>query len=371
LEDTLFTEKFMPLAQIPDTLPDELRKQWRKHWQENTAGLAELEKRFENPPPLPERVFKTGELAGMLLPELRYYRLLCRLERWQLEFALQNKDVPEIKRVLRRLDIITAASSREATLIGGLVWIACENIRLDGLERLLESNLLSDADWRNISAELEKTESQVPVIHERALYSEAIFDLDFFEMYKRPKIARNVTVPVQSFRWIFPQLWWQFALDKAALMKNFNVTDFTHMRDMPKSPFFMCNMLLPALQNAGYKFYALTARIRSMRTLIAADEIRRTRGSFPETLENLPLDPFSGKPLQYRKGDVRREVLHCAQSPDDGNRIFEERLIITAPAVQVWSVGANKLDDDGFSGKQTGNDGHRPDDVRAMIRQKP
>ncbi len=111
-------------------------------------------------------------------------------------------------------------------------------------------------------------------------------------------------------------------------------------------------MLLPG-NRTGNKFYALTARVLAMQTLLRAEEHRRKYGDYPETLSELPIDPFSGKTMLYRYGtaEVTELVLEPSRTEDDTSRngYVLKPQTTQAKVVQVWSVGPNGQDDGGVS----------------------
>lgn len=120
-------------------------------------------------------------------------------------------------------------------------------------------------------------------------------------------------------------------------------------------------MILPALQVSGHMFTELTARARAMQALLKAEAHRREYGDFPETLSDLPIDPFTEKPMLYRYGDVKvcEGVLHTAPGEET---VWLDMAFRQVKAVQVWSVGKNGEDDGGV------NDGHGTSDPCARIR---
>jgi len=124
-------------------------------------------------------------------------------------------------------------------------------------------------------------------------------------------------------------------------------------------------MLLPAL-TAGKRFSAVTARLRAMQALIAAEQYRRQYGKWPEQLENLPEDPFTSEPLRYHYGEC--VYTHKVATWDEESRSWRvESELRTAPGVQVWSLGPDKIDDRGLQRAEQ-EDGRRSDDIRALLR---
>ena len=96
----------------------------------------------------------------------------------------------------------------------------------------------------------------------------------------------------------------------------------------------------------------------ALQALLRAEEHRRKYGEYPETLSNLPIDPFSGKPMLYRYGttDVTELVLQLTEVPsmtkDEPSHKHYELTSQSrqAKVVQVWSVGPNGQNEGGISG---------------------
>ena len=72
-------------------------------------------------------------------------------------------------------------------------------------------------------------------------------------------------------------------------------------------------------------------------------------------MTDMPIDPFSGKPMLYRYGIV--ELPEVVRSKDDSDDIPDLKTpqLRAVKGVQVWSVGVNGKDDGGvmqvFGGK--------------------
>ncbi|MBP5729747.1 MAG: hypothetical protein J6X19_00955, partial [Clostridia bacterium] len=117
------------------------------------------------------------------------------------------------------------------------------------------------------------------------------------------------------------------------MLRNYLAPDLAHFKpSLDNIQLFMNNMLTPASEAAGHRFYALTARTRGMRALIRAEKYRRGHGTFPKTLPDLPEDPFTGKPLVYEVG--RAEISERVWKKTVDEATTERR---TADVVQVHS----------------------------------
>ncbi|MBP5182820.1 MAG: hypothetical protein J6331_07325, partial [Lentisphaeria bacterium] len=207
-----------------------------------------------------------------------------------------------------------------------------------------------------------------------SMYSEAVLVQDVFRGLETGTLTKSV--PFAELRFFYPQLWLQCSLDKQFILQKYSAEDFSCVsRDPPRSAFFMSNLLFPESWRIGYRFFGLTARARAMRALLRAELYCRTHGKFPETLPDLPLDPFTGKPLLYRCGnaEIIEEVLELVREVDaaDGKKVREFYELRPRKrrtrVVQVWSVGPNRRDDGGLREGHGGRPGDK-DDFCAKIR---
>ncbi len=113
--------------------------------------------------------------------------------------------------------------------------------------------------------------------------------------------------------------------------------------------------------NVQHKFDQLSARYRAMHALIGVELEKRKTGKYPDRLENPPVDPFTGKPMQYQKGRIP-----VTESVWNVNlKRFEENKVRTAEGIAIWSLGANGKDDQGLNRYGGGQEGS--DDIRAKV----
>jgi len=111
-------------------------------------------------------------------------------------------------------------------------------------------------------------------------------------------------------------------------------------RPMPSSPgqlkgvmenryFFLVRSLISVSESVEQKYFIFDARMSMLRIACALEEFRQQKGSFPAALEELPpaflsalpIDPYNHAPFHYQRA--------------------------TAGTFQLYSVGANRLDDHG------------------------
>jgi hypothetical protein len=247
----------------------------------------------------------------------------------------------------------------EFFVIGSLIWLNTENMRLDAMEKLLESRLLTDDDLKRLDNDLTSLEERIPINHNQAMFTEAAFGQDGIWGLETGE-TEDTKVAFADLRWFYPQLWLQASLDKNNLLKQYLVKDFADFCSEPVPlAYVFSSMLHSALKSVGNKFHGLTARVLAMKTLLRAEMYRREHGDFPENMTDMPIDPFSGKPMLYRYGIVELpEVIRpkdAVQEDWDESPDWKTPQLRKAKAVQIWSVGVNGKDDGGvmqvFGGK--------------------
>ena len=143
----------------------------------------------------------------------------------------------------------------------------------------------------------------------------------------------------------------------------------------------LVDMFCSSLNRGGEKKRYHIASCRVLRGLIAAELQKRRTGTYPDSLDALPLDPFSGQPLKYRKGvcQVSRyfferwtDETESEIQDDDDVEAFSHWEYKTKQenvnAVQIWSLGLDGIDDGGLNySKEDDSDKKRKDDIRFVI----
>ncbi|MBO4511450.1 MAG: hypothetical protein J5746_01670 [Victivallales bacterium] len=339
-------------GRAPDQLTPQFLSAFDDYCKSNEASLQEAEKCFDSVPPLPQYNFVPGKLIAMVSGQFSLCRQFTRLELSRMRVFLMKQDKANALRAYQRISNCTKHLQREPFVIGSLVWIAIEKIRLEAMERLLESRLLTEDDLRALAADLTMLEERIPVIQQQAMYTEATFGQDAF-LGMETGNAPDATIAFAQLRWFYPQLWLQAAQDKMYILQQYVQEDFTHWQDTPPpSAYIFSNMLNPALKSTGNKFNALASRARAMQALLRAEAYRREHGDYPETLPDLPIDPFTGKPMLYRYGtaEITEYVLQPTEEAtldEDGKKYELKPHPRQTRCVQVWSIGPNGKDEEG------------------------
>ena len=379
----------MVLIGRPDAVIEaEVYVQWKTHFLANESiGL--LEAMLDASLPPAERAFGDDKyLSEMMLEELSRCRSLARLVLWRLRFAVEANDAEAARRAWGHLETICDYLQSEPFLIGSLVWIAAEHFRMMALERLIPWEQTETAWMEAQVAKLAELEETLKQVHRRAIFSEAVIEVNRFKLL--PAMDRDLVgrpmVKLTAVRWFFPQIWWMLANEAAEMMRAYKISDFSEFPETVGNNWLMGYLSGPPMHKAGTKKYpSLVAELRIMRGLIMAELHKRQTGSYPETLEELPIDPFSKQQLKYCKGtcQVKRSTLKLqpdkkdAEEDADGDSdlfapqeepwVFEPQME-TIEAVQIWSVGPDGIDDGGENTKSEYSSSDRQmDDIRFII----
>jgi len=354
-----------------DRLPDRYRDRFASPEAEKIGRF------FDAPLPADRRDYSPGKLFFASLPNLSFMRSVAKNFAWQIRVASENKDHAGAMLAWRRSARITDYLERDTSLIAALVLIAVEEIRLNGLECLLSSRLLSDDELSEIQQDLKRGAERMPAVNRNALYYEAVNGNDFACGLVDGTICSEPDLPgaegVKHYRFLMPGLWYLAACDYCDLLKRCNVENLDAV-DGPTSYVptnFLASLFIPALE-AGKKMHELEMRYQAFVVLIEAEKIKRKTGKYPESAPLNITDHFSGEPLRYRVGihTVRESFLVPHEKLEGelegaGNYDLQHRKK-TVQGVAVWSVGKNEDDDDGLADTRS-EYGGRTDDRRALL----
>ena len=297
---------------------------------------------------LPARKLRilSGDITCLDLSELNWCRNICRWELWQVRFALADGKLPDACAAMERMKRITDyLGNRTNSLLTTLVLIACERYRMRGFELLLASGKVPDQVLKQWAAELERDEKAVPGIHFDTVYSEAVFADSVIRSAAHGGTDSNGrSYPGRyALRYLYPPMWYFCTLDRNRYMKCFKIRSFGEMGWPGKRPGILQEMMLPASQSADKKIMVLTACYRAMRALIGIELEKRRTGKYPDTLDNPPVDPFTGKPMLYRKGRI------TVNDPVwiGGREKFDNKAVRQVEGVEIVSAGPNRKNDVG------------------------
>ncbi|MBP86222.1 MAG: hypothetical protein CMJ64_05830 [Planctomycetaceae bacterium] len=237
--------------------------------------------------------------------------------------------------------IAPRALNKEPIFVSQLVQNAMNSIALSTLEKMLNSFEFSDEDLQQLQQTVRQTDLQTgfrdAMLGERVTGMQVIRnpgqlgsevpvrlpntneDLAFYLKYMGKWTAAS--------REPFPK-----ALDRVELIsqefeEELAGSGFARVR------YQLTALLLPAMDSIFEATARGVAATQATETFIAVERFRKQQGRFPDSLDALvpeflsevPMDPFDGKPLRY---------------------------VITDDAALIYSIGRNRIDDNGTLGDE-------------------
>ncbi len=231
---------------------------------------------------------------------------------------------------------------------------------LDNMALMMEEGILSTNDVREMTDLIERWEREIPTVFERNRYLGAVAMLEVLRQFddgtlKYPEYRRDDRHPV-------PLLTCRLLLPVPTIFLRLDLIDAFWQWEKPTPEGGRRWGTLVWQFKPNIEPYIsrreLAARLRATRKLLEVYEAMRFSGEWPERVEGVPEDPFTGKPMLYRKGDCEVEVVI------DRKDYLPCKMKV--PAVQVWSVGQDGRDGDGVKSYEP-----KRDDIRAIVRLRP
>lgn len=266
--------------------------------------LKKLDTLFAALPPAPARDYTDSYSYD--LSDLAVVRRMYRIEIWCLRFALSRGDFEGVKRALRRMENFREYLTHDDSTIAFRVMYQYEMNRLDAVERLLSDGRIDDAELLHQKEYLERCMRELPAQEKRAIFEHAAYAIGFYVLSFRNEFridGRKKYAPY-SYRWLFPALWRLFERNHRIIVQ-FSAEDSFAESDRLPSPsneFFIARCAESDVEGLGKRFRKLKFRWQLMRKLIDVELEKRRTGRYPTELNDLPVDPFSGKPARYTCG---------------------------------------------------------------------
>ena len=348
----LFSHPYLRVGNAEVVLPESDRKQWRTEIEQlqplKTLEL-ELEKLLQ-----PGFVPVEDGSLGMASNYWSIFSRFCCFERWKIVFLLEKNNLAGAVEALHRMEYALEYFRRNPVNFHALIWDDAQ-CRLNAMELLLENGRVPDAELKRWAADLDQREKEIPERERLSIYMHAVRTNDAFY-----RLAHGYhSLPLYPLRWFYPPAWYYAELDRQMSLSRFR---HNHYTELPDSDYkfgigrFYCNLPVQIMTRISR---TLTANYRAMRALIGVELEKRRTGKYPESLENLPTDPFTGKPMFYKKGKM--PLIVKVWNPALRRFVSEKR---EADAIAVWSVGPNRKNE---QGQDQATARKSADDVRAKM----
>lgn len=290
---------------------------------------------------------------GMLMPNLASLRQIARFLSIKAELAAQNGNTDEAwATVLEELKLADLLK-QEPTLVTQLVRIACDKIMIDCLERMADKTDIPADQARVLIAELAQHTDATPWI--RAMDIERWLGLWCYKFVQNSsfkdfgKIASDLgdrhlprwlcvkyaMTPILKkemviFLTLQPQHQDYYKVpyyQVAATIRNHPLEDQISEYWLISKYGILLPLILPDLDGCVTRKAEHDATVGSARVGLALKLFKQKNGAYPETLaklapeflENIPVDPFTGKALIYRKADAGFILYSLGPNQQDDN----------------------------------------------------
>lgn len=295
-----------PLAEFKS----EVLSVWKKKFFAS-PDYAELERMFTAPLPVPdvERAWEEGMLLGVTTSKFSLLRHVVRLSLWRIRFALETRDKAAILNALKRIGYIDGYLENEPFLIGQLVKIhvTCEIIEM--LTKVLAAKILDESDLLELKASCRRIRAKLPEMERIAVFGETLVGIDYYYLFLRcpNDYAGTPVIPVSTFRFLVPQLWFTSEVNLLLYLKVFrNANRFHDIKALEADSVFtrLANSLHPSFDAAGNRFALNELQLRCLEFFLDQELYYLKHKKYPTDLP-IPVCSISKQPMLYQTGSFQ------------------------------------------------------------------
>ena len=264
---------------------------------------------------------------GMMTPNLSNYRMMFRILGVKTGFEAKSKNMDiALDTILIGLTINNKLNA-EPTLITQLVRIACDNLLIGTLERMADAADLPSDEMRSLAAELSLRTNMTSWV--KAMERERFEGMWTFDYISRASIkeisiftsqfentcAQYVGVPIIRSIIKKDEIIYLRLLSK--VQRSFELPYYQIADVIKAAPIeqqipryaIITRIILPSLEKVRETAARHQAEVEVCRVGLALKLFKQQAGVYPDTLDALapeflkfiPVDPFTGKSLVYRK----------------------------------------------------------------------
>ena len=297
-------------------------RKWRTFCVEQPEN-GRLNALLEGPIPLAPRTYEERRLLYRPWPfgDVETLRNSAYLQLWQLHFALDDRDEVAARCVFQRLENISNFLKRNDFATFYFV----ESLRLTAFLRVIESGLADEAWLDREQTRLERLETELAAAEKREIYRQAVlFESIVDTVAHRLDEAetlpdgsqRRIGADLSCLRFFFPQAWRRAARAAQINARQYLNDTFAEM-DIADDSFLPFSWLVDEAERASRCADGMRVLIRGGKMLLEAEKIRRRTGSYPLQMNEMPLDPFTGRPLRYSVGPCEIMTAVVKWAPPD------------------------------------------------------
>ena len=299
----------------------------------------------------------------MLMPELHPFHNLIRELEYKNELALAEGNNVEAYNVLLQQSKLGHFLIKKPVLISQLVGIAADGIFYTQLQRSLSLGSFTSLQLEILQQRLKEIEPQPRAQFKRAMIGERIFGLEVLDVIVKNPHDLALLTGVNTNKVmakVLLKLYTCFVLDFDMtnvlkcyassideMKKPIEVIDFARSKQMLKDYKYsiLLQMIFPAFIVAFHKNVDSLVVNRCAQTAVAVELYRRDYLKTPDSLPQLvpkylgavPLDPYTNKPLLYKKGLIKVLFREKNIKTGDYEDVKHEK-----SGYMIYSVGKNK-----------------------------
>ena len=340
-----------------------------------SPSLAELDRHMAGE--IPKYPLEFGmQMYVDSFPQYYLMRSYCRITAWRSYMAAENGNGEEAFRLSELIRKMALFGENETFLCLIGCDVQCWCIYFDLLNILVEKHALTKNQIQMLSGEFAEWEKRIPQMEEKILYAEsflgkALVDWILAGTTKETFDGAKRTMQTWGLELFCPRFCWFLRLNQLAMLRGGNVENLDKVPHIEKIPFkpslLLAENLICLYEKAHYEFLYLAICSRAERVILACELFRMDTGKHPTSaselvpkyMDKIPDDPFTGKPLLFRAGEIKVKAGKLEEK-DNSIRIVSEPKEVEG--IQVWSVGPNGKDDDGYTDYKK-----KWDDIRIVI----
>lgn len=356
---------------LGDPIPEDVLKASSEHLEKNREAIQLLQKAAAMDKCRYNVDLKMGFYA--LLPHLSPIREGARLLSLESLMEMEKGNCDKaVEAAVSGLKVPRSLKD-EPYLISYLVMIACESIALSNIEWIINRGSLSDSQLSELSKCIIESEKncvnslEIALAGERVSWTNTPLENFFDNVYGSSTSSTPENLLARFFYSFYSisgldtlnkikyadRMGELMEISKRPYNKSKLDTFETRISKLPMF-YFLVKMGFPSLTAVVTKKTNVEMSRQTTLAGLAVERYRLKHGKLPESLSELvpeflpsvPIDPFNGNQLIYKKGEVLLEKLLPGEDPS-----FGKYGNITKKGYVIYSVGQNGLDDGGVSMK--------------------